>query len=221
MKMVGFVHTTPYTIPMVQDFMKRYLPSVSYIHMYNGCVKIDNFAEKPGITPLSNMARYVNFARELEAAGCNLIVSCCSLMSEAVAYAQKVVHIPFIQLDEPIIQAAAAQWKHVAVIASTPYVIPRVEHRLQESATQLGKQVEIEFFTDMSLLQLFNEGRMDEHDAALIDLVCKAARKGVDGILMGQIPFALIEPRLQRLHLDQPILCAGERCYRYIGEMLA
>src|SRR4030042_337946 len=106
-KKVGFVHTTPATIGMAETFMKAYLPGVEYIHIYDGNVKLANFASPIGVTPKINLLRYAVFADELERAGCGVIVSCCSLMPRAVAYASAVVDVPFIQLDAVRMDGAA------------------------------------------------------------------------------------------------------------------
>ena len=72
-KKVGFVHTTPATIGMVEVFMKAYLPVVEYIHIYDGNVKLANFASPIGVTPKVNLLKYAMFADELERAGCAVI----------------------------------------------------------------------------------------------------------------------------------------------------
>ena len=36
MKKIGFVHTTPATIGMVEVFMRAHLPGVESIHLYDG-----------------------------------------------------------------------------------------------------------------------------------------------------------------------------------------
>jgi len=74
-KRVGFVHTTPATIGMAEVFMKAYLPGVEFIHMYDGNVKLANFASPIGLTPTINLLRYAVFADELERAGVDCILN--------------------------------------------------------------------------------------------------------------------------------------------------
>ena len=145
-KKVGFVHTTPATIGMAEAFMKVYLPGVEWIHMYDGNVKIANFASPIGVTPKINLLRYAVFADELERAGCGVIVSCCSLMPRATAYASAVVDVPFIQLDAVILDEAAANYRRIGVINTTPYSVPYIRERLVTRAERQGKKCGVVVF---------------------------------------------------------------------------
>jgi aspartate/glutamate racemase len=115
---------------MVEVFMKAYLPAVEYIHIYDGNVKLANFASPIGVTPKVNLLKYAVFADELERAGCGVIVSCCSLMPRAVAYASAVVDVPFIQLDAVIMDEAAANYSRIGIINTTAYSVPYIREGL-------------------------------------------------------------------------------------------
>lgn len=219
-KKVGFIHTTPTTIGMAEKFSKQYLPGIEFIHIYDGNVKIDNFRSSVGVTPKSNLLRYAIFADQLERAGCGIIVSCCSLMPRAVAYAQQVVSVPFIQLDAVILDKAAQQFSRIGVINTTEYVVPYVEEGLKTRAARLNKEIEIVFSNNIKALELFNAGEYEKHDDIVIKGIQKLADSGVDGIFMGQIPFALLEEKIEKLTLKTPILYAGFDAFKRIGELL-
>ncbi len=220
-KKAGFIHTTPATIGMVEKYMGLYLPGTKFIHIYNGNVKVDNFNSPAGITPKSNLLRYANFAFELERAGCGVIVSCCSLMPRATAYAKEVVSVPFVQMDAVILDAAVERYRRIGVITTTEYVLPYVEEGLKTRADQLGKKVEIVFSGNGTALELFNAGEFEKHDAIVLEDIRKLDEKGVDCILMGQIPFALMDEKLKKLQMKTPVLYAGEDAFRRIGELMS
>lgn len=102
------------------------------------------------------MLRYAVFADQLERAGCGIIVSCCSLMPRAVAYAKEVVSVPFIQLDATVLDKAVEQYTQIGVINITPYVVPYVEEGLKSKAARLNKEIEIVFSNNNTALDLFN-----------------------------------------------------------------
>lgn len=218
--MVGFIHTTPVTITMTEKFMKRYLPRTEFVHMYNGNVKVDNFRSPVGITPKINMLRYVNFAAELEKAGCGVLVSCCSLMPRAVKYASEVVEIPFIQLDAVILDHAVERYSRIGVINTTEYVVPYLEEGLRERAAKLNKKIEIFFSNDITALALFNEGKFEEYETIVLSDISKLSDENIDCVLMGQIPFALMEDKIHAAQFKIPILYAGEVAFKRIGELL-
>lgn len=221
-KKVGFVHTTPATIGMAEVFMKAYLPGVETIHMYDGNVKLANFASPIGVTPKINLLRYAVFADELERAGCDVIVSCCSLMTRAVAYASAVVDVPFIQLDAVILDEAAANYSRIGVINTTPYSVPYIREGLVTRAERQCKKLEL-LFSDKEAeraLGLFNAGDFDAHDDVVLQQMRRMERAGVDCILMGQIPFAMVEEKIKAQSWSVPVLYAGEAAFGHVAALL-
>lgn len=221
-KKVGFVHTIPATIGMVESFMRAYLAGVEAIHIYDGNVRIANFASPIGVTPKINLLRYAKFADELERAGCNVIVSCCSLMPHAVAYASAVVNVPFIQLDAVILDEAAANYCRIGVIHTTPYSVPYIHEGLMRRAESYGKKLDL-FFSDKEMeqaLDLFIAGEFDMHDDLVLKQMRRMEQSGVDCILMGQIPFAMMERKIKAQFWSVPVLYAGEVAFRHLATLL-
>jgi len=217
---VGFLHTTPTTIGLAEKCMKLYLPGKELIHIYDGNVKIDNFKSPIGVTPKSNLLRYAVFAAQLAQAGCGIIVSCCSLMPRAVAYAKEVVSVPFIQLDAAVLDQVVEQYTRIGVINTTPYVVPYVEEGLKTRTAPFNKEIEIVFSNNNTALALFNAGEYEQHDHIVIKDIQKLDEKGLDCILMGQIPFGLMDEKLKKLSLKTPLLYVGEAAFRHVAALL-
>lgn len=217
---VGFLHTTPATIGMAEKFMKLYLPGAEFVHMYDGKLKIENFKSPVGVTPKVNMLRYANYAYELEREGCKVIVSCCSLMPRAVAFAKQVVSVPLIQLDEVLLDKAAEKYKRIGVINTTEYVVPYIEEAFKNRADQLNKQIELVFSNNTTALELFNRGEYEEYDEIVIRDMKKLDETGVDCIFMGQVPFALLDEKIKKLELKAPVLYAGYDSFKRIEDLL-
>lgn len=221
-KKVGFIHTTPATIGMVEAFMKVCLSGVEWIHRYDGRVKIANFASPIGVTPKINLLRYAVFAEELEREGCGVIVSCCSLMPRATAYASAVVDVPFIQLDAVILDEAAANYRRIGVINTTPYAVPYLRLGLTARAEKLEKNLDL-LFSDRDTeraLTLFNNGDFAAHDELVLGQMRRMERAGVDCILMGQIPFALMMERVEAQSWSVPVLYAGRTAFARVAALL-
>jgi len=205
---------------MVEKCMKAYLPGVEYVHIYDGNVKIDNFESPIGVTPKSNLLRYAVFADQLERAGCGVIVSCCSLMPRAVAYAKEVVSVPFLQLDAVVLDTVVERYNRIGVINTTAYVVPYVEEGLKARAARLNKEIEMVFSNNTTALELFNAGDYEKHDAMVIKDIRKLDEKGLDCMLMGQIPFGLMDEKLKKLPLKTPLFYVGLDAFKRIDELL-
>ena len=216
---VGFLHTTPSTIGLADRFMKSRLPGTAAVHIYDGRVKIDNFESPPGVTPGINLLRWAEFAEKLEDAGCSLVVSCCSMMPRATAYARQAVSVPVVQLDSVILDRAVEDFRRIGVITTTDYSVPYVEEDLQQRAAALGKKIEITFAGDRTALELFNRGESERHDEIVLGNVAELMKRDVDCVLMGQIPFALLDEKLKKLPRKVPVLYAGDDAFRWIADL--
>lgn len=210
---IGFLHTTPSTIGMVEGFMKARLPGIALVHIYDGNVKAANFMSPVGVTPKINLLRWANFAEELQRSGCDIVVSCCSLMPRATAFARQAVDIPCLQLDGFLLDRAVEKYSRIGVIRTTDYTVPLVEEGLEERAFVVGKQISIHFAGNNRALDLFNAGKFHKHDEIVLRDVEKLAASGVDCVLMGQIPFGLLEEKLKALNLEVPVLCVGAEAF--------
>lgn len=217
---VGFLHTTPSTIGMVNSFIKAVMPDVVPVHVYDGNVKLDNFRSPIGITPKSNVLRWAVFAEQLERSGCTVIVSCCSLMSRATAFAKELVSVPFIQLDAVLLDRVAGCYARIGVLTTTAYTTPYVTEGLTSRADRLGRKLELVFGGDPAALALFNEGDFEKHDEIVLNGVRNLESQGVDCVLLGQIPFGMMEEKIKKLEWKVPVLYAGTTVFEHLREML-
>jgi Asp/Glu/hydantoin racemase len=128
--------------------------------------------------------------------------------------------VPFIQLDAVILDRAVAQFQRIGVINTTAYTVPYLEEGLRDRAARLGKQIQIEFSNTESALDLFNAGELEEHDRIVLRDVRKLSEKGVDCVLMGQIPFALMDQKLEGLGLRVPVMYAGREAFQRVKDLL-
>ena len=220
-KLAGFIHTTPATIAMAESFMSKYAPDIGIVHIYNGLVKRDNFASPVGVTPERNIERYESYALELYEAGCDVIVSCCSLMRRATASAAGKVEVPCIQLDAVVLDAAADGYTKIGVINTTEYVVPYVMEHLSGRAQVTGRKQDVAFSNTLGVLELFNAGDFENHDRIVLEEIGKLAARGVDCVLMGQIPLGIMEEKIKAAKFNIPVLLAGEAAFRHIAELLA
>lgn len=217
---IGFLHTTPSTIGMAAAFLEAALPGAVPVHFYDGAVKLDNFASPVGVTPKANLLRWAEYAARLERAGCEAIVSCCSLMPRATEYARSAVSVPLIQLDDYILDEAVRRFHTIGVITTTPYTRPYVEERLRFKASALGKTVELSFGGDPEALELFNRGRYAEHDALVLADAAALASGGVECVVFGQIPFGLMDRAIKERAWPVPTLYVDADSLARVGEEL-
>jgi hypothetical protein len=196
---------------MVERYMKECLPGTAYVHLYDGNVKIDNFRSPIGRTPKANLLRFAVFADQLERAGCDLIFLL-QPDARATVFAAQVVSVPFIQLDAVILDRRGA-FQRIGVI-NTPY---GSYGGRAASGPPAGRQIQLEF-SAQSALELFKpefEARPDRPARR-----GRLSEQGVDCVLMGQIPFGLMDRKLQDLGLRVPVLYAGREAFQHLRGLL-
>ena len=59
-----------------------------------------------------------------------------------------------------------------------------------------------------------------KHDNIVIKDIQKLDEEGLDCILMGQIPFGLMDEKLKKLSLKSPLLYVGEAAFRHVAALL-
>ncbi|MDP3178507.1 MAG: aspartate/glutamate racemase family protein [Spirochaetaceae bacterium] len=217
---IGFLHTVPATIAMVEAGMKSWLPGKKWLHIYDGRVREANFASPIGVTPKENLRLWSNLAGQLREAGCGAVASCCSLMAEATAYGALALDLPFVQLDAPVLDRAVEGYRRIGVLTTTPYTEPHVRRALGERAVKAGKEIDLVFGGDHTALEFFAAGEIERHDELVAEGVRALVAEGVDCVLLGQIPLALLGPRLEATGLGVPLLWAGKEAFESLGRMV-
>jgi hypothetical protein len=125
-------------------------------------------------------------------------------------------------LDAVILDEVAANYSHIGVINTTPYSVPYIREGLVTRAERQGKKLEL-LFSDKETeraLDLFNTGDFDAHDDVVLQQMRRMEREGVDCILMGQIPFAMMEKKIKAQSWSVPVLYAGEVAFGHVAALL-
>jgi len=218
---IGFLHTVPATIAMVEAGMKSWLPGMKWLHIYDGRAREANFASPIGVTPRANLRLWSSLAWQLRDAGCGAVASCCSLMDEATEYGARALDLPFVQLDAVVLDRAVEGFRRIGVLTTTPYTVPHVRRGLEERADKAGKEIELVFGGDPTALEFFASGEIERHDELVREGVRALVAEEVDCVLLGQIPLAPLGPRLEAMGLGVPLLWAGKEAFESLGAKAA
>jgi Asp/Glu/hydantoin racemase len=120
-----------------------------------------------------------------------------------------------------LLDRAVEKYSSIGILKTTEYTVPLVKEGLEARALATGKRISLHFAGDNQALDLFNAGEFDKHDEIVLRDVEKLAASGVDCVLMGQIPFGLLEEKLKALDLEIPVLYAGAEAFDRLGMLLA
>ncbi len=205
---VGVIHTFLYSVEELKALFAEILPEVEMVNIIDDSLLNEALANgKPTPDIVRRMCRY---AVELEALGCKCILNQCSTVGEVADIAAKMIHIPYVKVDQPMgaiaVKAAMKAGKKVAVVA-TAYTTMGPSTRLVETtAKEMGADVTVTAcFAEGAYDALLKENNRDKHDAILMETVKKAAKE-YDAVVLAQGSMMRFLPKVQDLGV--PVVCS-------------
>jgi len=152
--------------------------------------------------PLSITRRICDYAVYAERSGADVILVTCSSISETVDVASKLVKVPILKIDEPMIEEALAKGVRIGVIATLPTTLGPTVRLLKRKADESRRKVEVKSVLVQDAFKLLSDGRKEEHNS----LVRKAIRKlemSTECIILAQASMARA---IEHFHTEVPVL---------------
>jgi cellobiose-specific phosphotransferase system component IIB len=184
-KRLGLVNGGSWITLWANFFGRKYLPGVHLINVGNEAVQI-NFmqAHQDGeaVPPRNNIEAFTRYAQDLvEMAQVDAVLITCSTMNRAypqVADALQPYGVPVMQIDRPMMEAAVRYGGRVLVVATHGPTVENTQALLQETAADLGKEVD---FSGLDIEKAWNRlalGDVEGHNHALAGGIRAALDRG-------------------------------------------
>lgn len=154
------------------------------------------------VLPLSITRRICDYAVYAECSGADVILVTCSSISEAVDVASKLVKVPVLKIDEPMIEEALTKGVRIGVVATLPTTLGPTVRLLKRKADESGRKVEVKSVLVQGAFKLLSDGGKEEHNS----LVRKAIGKlemSTECIILAQASMA---QAIERFHTKVPVL---------------
>ena len=152
--------------------------------------------------------RFCSYAVLAEQAGADILFSQCSSFGGGVDIAQKLIDIPFLKIDRPMMEAAVACGSKIAVVATTVSTMKPSCGLLRECALIASKQVEIvEVVSPGALKILMEENHPEKHDNVILDLL-NSLPSDIDCAVLAQGSMHRMKEKLKNARL--PVFTSPE-----------
>lgn len=195
MKKVVIIHTSMVSYDVLNSLYKEIIPEAKVLNIVDEDL-LDTLNRNRGITK-SIIRRVCQYAVEAEANGADLLFSQCSSTSEGVDCARKMINIPFIKIDEAMVEKAVGIGVKIGIIATAAATLVPTESNIRTAAAQAGKEVKIaRYLADGALDILMKEKNREKHDALVLDLIRKAEEEN-DVVVLAQGSMITILPYLK------------------------
>lgn len=173
MKKMAIIHTSFVSVNDLAALCKEILPGVAVTNIVDDSL-LPEVRENGGLT--KNVTRRIcAYAVEAQQMGCDTILNQCSSVGEAVDVARGLINIPYIKVDEPMAEKAAAIGGRIVVIATVSTTLGPSCRLVERAVAQLGTKAEVvPVYVDGAFDILLKQGS-EAHNAMLIDRVREEA----------------------------------------------
>ncbi|MDA3938121.1 MAG: aspartate/glutamate racemase family protein [Spirochaetia bacterium] len=173
MKKVGVIHTFLNSVEDLKKLFKELVPEVEMINIIDDSLLKEVLANGG---PTSGVVRRVcNYAQELEASGCDMILNQCSSVGEVSEIAQKLISIPYAKVDAPMAKEAIAKGKRIGVVATAYTTLGPSVRLIENTIKEMGvDNVVNSCFAEGAYDALLNENNKPKHDKILMATIDKA-----------------------------------------------
>jgi len=192
---------------MMSEAFKKRFPDVPLINVVDDSILPEVMANGDRHTP-GIVRRLVSFAINAQIQGAVAAVCMCTTLGGAVAEAAKAVDIPFITIDEPMLEKAVQSGEKIALIITARTTRKASSDAARAAASRMGRDVQTDVILVEGAFEALNvQGDKERHDA-LIEEAARKAAEDYDVIVLAQATMAFIAERLTDLTV--PVLTSVE-----------
>ncbi len=229
-KRLGLINGSSWITLWANYFGRVYLRGAHLINVGNEAVQI-NFMEAyqkgEPTPPRSNIETFAVYARQLVELGhVDAILITCSTMNRAFPEVQKAVQefdVPVVSIDRPMMERAVKHGGRTLVIATHGPTVKSTQALLQETAQDLGTEIDFCGETNEEAWHFLAEGDVRGHNESLANMIGKGIlNEGISSVVLAQLSmtvFLLSYPD-PMAEFGIPVFTSGQCGFEYMREVL-
>jgi len=229
-KKLGVLNGSAWIMLWASYFGRRFLPGVHLVNAGNEAMHL-NFMEAyhngQPTPPQSNIDAMARYAVDLvELAGVDAVLITCSTMNRSypkVSKALEPYQVPVLQIDRPMMEKAVRYGGRVLVVATHGPTVKSTQALLQETAHDLGKEVEFSGLHTELPWERLAEFDIKGHNDTLAEVVYKKLKEEeISCVVFAQLSmtaFLLSYPEPER-EFGVPIFTSGQCGFEAVGDIL-
>lgn len=215
-KLVVLVHITKFLIEPMEELFAEIAPETRIIHLLDeGVLQI---SLKTGSINPKIVRRVCNLAIAAEEAGADVILLTDSASSLAVDVARKLISVPIVKINEPMIEAAVERGRTIGIMATDRATLSPSSSLVEEIAKKKHKDVTVRTLLCEGALQARLTGDIARHDQLLLQTLEDFSRS-VDIIVLAQASMVTIAPQAQG-RVGIPILSSPKMAIEKVKQIL-
>lgn len=229
-KRLGVLNGSSWITAWSNYFGRSYLPGVHLVNAGNEAVQLNfmqAYAAGAPCPPAANVERFIQYARDLvELASVDAVLITCSTMNRSyplVAEALEPYHVPVIQIDMPMMEAAVRGGGKILVVATHGPTVANTQALLEETAIRLGQPVEYSGLTVEAAWEKLAAGDVEGHNGILAAAIGSAlAGGGITSVVLAQLSMSAMLFSFPDLAaaFGVPVWTSGQCGFERVRELL-
>jgi Asp/Glu/hydantoin racemase len=194
-KRIAFVHTVGFLVEEFRARVRADMPAADCFHILNESLLQDLLRGAPLPLVYRRVVDQIVLAAEARP---DLIVVTCSSTSPAVDIARRLVPVPILKIDDPMMAEAARSGTRIGLLCTASSTVEPSSALLRAHAAEQGREVAIRTVLCPEAYQALMAGDRARHDAMLHEAATGIAGE-VDVLVLAQASLA---------HLRDPLAAA-------------
>ena len=215
-KRVCFFHTGAILAPRFDELSKEYIPKADVFHMVDESL-IDDLISVGELTP--SIIKRLSFQLSLAVdAGAVLILDTCSSTSPGVDVARKLVDVPIIKIDDPMMEKAVDIGKNIGLLATANSTLKPSSELVKRKAKQIGKDITLNSTLKEEAFEALMEGNEDLHDRLVTEKGIELAQDN-DVLVLAQASMSHLSSKIAE-QVTVPVLTSPELAMEAVANKL-
>lgn len=200
---LAMIHTIAALAPMFGALSKELMPDVATFCIADEAVLRMGLAVG-GLTPamFRRVSDDVIFA---ESAGADVVLVTCSSISPCVDIARKMVSIPVLKIDEPMVDKAISIGARIGIAATAPTTLKPTTELLTARAAAAGAEVTVDAVLCEGAYDALFAGDTARHDQIIREFLYDMMGRN-DAIILAQASMARVADQIPEADMRVPIL---------------
>ena len=211
---VAFIHTIAGLKDTFEELVREFLPDCSTCHIADETL-IRRLLAAGGLTPevYRRLSEHVVAAAEY---GADYIQFTCSSITPCAEWVAKLVGVPVLSIDEPMVRGVVVAHYRIGVIATNPATLKPSSDLVASIATSVGRDVEVVPELCEGAYEALLSGDRPTHDRIVKERLGNLLTR-VDAVCLAQASMARVADTLEH---EKPVYSSPRPAIWHLGGII-
>ncbi|MBX3427040.1 MAG: hypothetical protein KF688_15285 [Pirellulales bacterium] len=216
-KVVAMIHTSSTLEPVFERIRREKELDFDIVHIIDDSMISDVIAQ--GNLSAETSDRVCRHIAAAEQAAADYIMVTCSSIGTAVDQAQAGIRVPVMRVDQPMADRAVLLGRRIGVLATLRTTLDPTCELIRRRAQAIGKEIEIEAQVCDGAFDAFRQGRLADHDQAVVAALRSLAQR-VDVVVLAQASMARVAESMPVGELKVPVLSSPTLAMEHLASIM-